>query len=150
MNGKIWTSTALAVLLAGGLAAEEPATQQGETTSASSETPRLKIRVLEDPYDISSFYRSSEGAAYGYGFFGYDREGRLRATKGYPIASYYRSTSRDSYGYWRAHTWRRSPLLRRRQRRPAASISDFYLLVPTVLAPVTPLAEEREERPAER
>mgnify|MGYP001766131545 CR=1 FL=1 len=150
MSSKIWTSAALALLFAGGLAAEEPATSGEVTTSEAAETPRRKIRVLEDPYDISSFYRSSEGAAYGYGFFGYDREGRLRATVRYPISRYYRSTSGDSYGYWRAHTWRRSPLLTRRSRRRAGRTSDLYLLVPTVLAPVAPLAEEPEERPAAR
>jgi hypothetical protein len=146
MSREIWTSTALALLLAGGLAAEEPATRESESASESAQPARRKIRVLEDPYDISSFYRSSEGAAYGYGFFGYDREGSLRATDRYPIAGFYRSTSRDSYGYWRANAWRRSPLRTRRQRRGATRISDFYLLVPTVLAPVTPLAGDREER----
>jgi hypothetical protein len=141
MRRQTWMATLVALLLAGGLAAQEVSKEESADDSTQPRT--RKIRVLQHPYDLASFYRASDGSGYGYGF---------QATGRYPIASYYRSSpSSESAGYWRAQTWRRSPSFttRHRRTREVEHRGELYLLVPTFLAPLAPLAEEpleREER----
>lgn len=145
MTRMIWLSTVATLCLAAGLAAEEgPAPEKQDEATVSDERPAPihKIRVLEDPYDLASFYRSSDGNAYGYGFFGYARDGSLRRTSRYPIASYYRAQQGETFGYWRAQSWRRGPAMPLRARRRAGRVGDFYLLAPTFLTPVGPAADE--------
>jgi hypothetical protein len=147
MRRQTWTATLVALLLASGLAAQE--VSKDESADDSTQPRTRKIRVLQHPYDLASFYRASDGSGYGYGFFGYASDGRLQATGRYPIASYYRSDSGgESVGYWRAQTWRRSPSFTTRHRRARAveRHGELYLLVPTFLAPLAPLAEEPLER----
>jgi hypothetical protein len=144
-----WMVGLAALLLAGG--ARGQSTTADESASDERQSERRQIRVLADPYDISSFYRSSDGSGHGYGYFSYDRDGRSQAAERYPIAGYYRNSGRQSFGYWRAQTWRRAPLLTRRTRRAidTARHNDLYLFVPALLVPVLPLAEEPGE-PATR
>jgi hypothetical protein len=140
-----WLVTVAAVLLAGGLSAQEGATpQKADEATAPEErpTPARKIRVLEDPYDLASFYRSSSGSAYGYGSFAYDRDGSLRATDRYPIARYYRTRPGETFGYWRAQSWKRASGFPYRTHRRTGRVGDLYLLAPTFLTPVGPAAGE--------
>ena len=63
---------------------------EAEDEATPPET-RRHIQVLENPYDISSFYRSSDGLVFGaYG----------GASERYPIAGFYRQGGGSSrYGY---------------------------------------------------
>jgi hypothetical protein len=146
MASKWWFFVACFALSVGVALADEGAAvaePEEDATAAeqqqAAEAPRPSIRVLQHPYDIASFYRSSQGDAYGYGFFGYDREGNLAAVDRYPIARYYRSRQGSRFGYSYAPMWnaRRSGRLMRRGARPG---SELYLFVPAFLAPVAPLA----------
>jgi hypothetical protein len=142
MRAANWVLSLTAILLlASGAAAQEAARADG-SAGETARSDRYHIRVLADPYDLAGFYRSSDGAGYGYGFFGYDNDGQLRATERYPIASYYRGAGRETYGYWRAQTWRTPPsTMRVRRTKAPARRSELYLFVPAFLAPVLPLAE---------
>jgi hypothetical protein len=96
--------------------------------------PTRKIRVLQDPYDIASFYRSSQGG----GFY-------ESASSRHPIASYYRSGGGASpFGYSRF--WISGYSASNRgvglgYRRTIGQNGDLYLLAPTILAPVGPLTD---------
>ncbi len=132
------------------LANEASSVAEPEEDATAQEQPeaqqRPSIRVLQNPYDIASFYRSSQGEGYGYGFFGYDRQGNLAAVDRYPIARYYRSRQGSRFGYSYAPMWnqRRGGHFMRRGARPG---SELYLLVPTFLAPVAPLAFDLVDEP---
>ena len=122
---------ALAVLglaLLGGVARA----QEAEDEEVRRE-PVRKIKVLQDPHDIASFYRSSQGEYY----FGYD-EGEANGR--YPIAGFYRSRQ-SSYGY--APFWNHGYGYRRGgavvgYRRRIGENGDLFLLAP-FLAPLGPL-----------
>lgn len=96
--------------------------------------PTRKIRVLQNPYDIASFYRSSQGG----GFY-------ESASSRYPIASYYRAGGGASrFGYSRFWTSGYSTSNRGvalGYRRTIGQNGDLYLLAPTILAPVGPLTD---------
>ena len=109
--------------------------------------PVRKIKVLENPYDISSFYRSSQGEPY----FGYDPgqdDGRYpiagfyrgEGSSRYPIAGFYRSRQ-SSYGYapfWNhGYGYRRSGAVVGYRRRIGEN-GDLFLFAP-FLAPLGPL-----------
>jgi len=86
-----WIGLAMTAFLGTSVAfAQEPAAEEPE---ASTTQERRPLRVLENPYDISSFYRSSQQG--GYGFYGpIDLLRGPAAAYGqsrYPIASFYRS-----------------------------------------------------------
>lgn len=122
---------ALAVLglaLLGGVARA----QEAEDEEVRRE-PVRKIKVLENPYDIASFYRSSQGEYY----FGYDQG---QANSRYPIAGFYRSRQ-SSYGYapfWNhGYGYRRSGAIAGYRRRIGEN-GDLFLLAP-FLAPLGPL-----------
>jgi hypothetical protein len=141
-----WLLVACLTLSAGVALADEGATvaepEEDATVTEQEQPPtqpRPSIRVLQHPYDIASFYRSSQGEAYGYGFFGYDREGNLAAVDRYPIARYYRSRQGSRFGYSYAPVWntRRGG---RVMRQGVRSRNELYLFVPAFLAPVGPLA----------
>jgi hypothetical protein len=126
----------LTMLLAvGGAWAQD--TSDSDADAAEQVEPRRTIRVLENPYDLASFYRSSQG--YGGDF------GEASSLERYPIAGYYRNRPSSRYGYSRfwtngyGHT-----------RRPVVGAvmpyynsigqnGDLYLMAPTFLAPVGPL-----------
>jgi hypothetical protein len=124
------------------LAAQEskPAEEPAVAPDAERATPTRKIRVLQNPYDIAKFYRSSQGSPF-------ELTGPALGNpfeNPYAIAGYYRSsqTARPGgYGYsqfWSLGYSRRgrpSPVFGHRMGRNG----DLFLFAPTVLAPVGPL-----------
>ncbi len=127
-------------LVSSALLAQEPRSED-ETTPPE---PARKIKVLENPYDIASFYRSSQqGPRWGY-FGGYEADGAYGAPSRYPIAGYYRSHPPNRYGYSRFWT---SGYGYGRTRtgyvlgygRTIGQNGDLFLMAPTILAPVGPL-----------
>ena len=141
------TMVALAVLALGaGAVAQEkeeektkaaPATASKEAEE-SRETPRPSIRVLQHPYDISSFYRAGESPLGPWA--------GLPSDPAYGIAGFYRAHE-GGYpgpGYGWSHFWtngyhaaRPAPL--RPYRRTIGENGDLFLLVP-FLAPVGPIS----------
>ena len=132
----------LALTLVGGVARA----QEAEDEEIRRE-PVRKIKVLENPYDISSFYRSSQGESYfdyeqGQGDSRYPIAGFYRGEGNgrYPIAGFYRSRQ-SSYGYapfWNhGYGYRRSGALVGYRRRIGEN-GDLFLLAP-FLAPLGPL-----------
>jgi hypothetical protein len=63
-----------------------PAPAQADELDNEPEAPRHHIQVLQNPYDISSFYRSSQGS--GQDDFAYAPSA---ASEKYPIAGFYRA-----------------------------------------------------------
>ena len=115
---------------------ETPAVDAEDQPAAQAET-RRPLRVLENPYDISSFYRSSDGLVFG-------TEGG--ASERYPIAGFYRQRSGSSrYGYSQFWTSGYSDRGRGRARlgigfrRAIGENGDLFLFAPAILAPVGPL-----------
>jgi hypothetical protein len=129
----------LAVAMAGAAWAQE-ARDDEETRSE----PVRRIRVLQNPYDIASFYRSASSPNY----FGY--QGPSSDYHGpYSVAGFYRSqqSSYDpapangpySYGrFWNSGYGRGGVVVGFRRR--IGQNGDLFLLAPTFLAPVGPLA----------
>jgi hypothetical protein len=131
-------------------AQEAPAPSPDAVTEAESAEeqahPRRHIQVLEHPYDISSFYRSSQES--GPVDLGYEPEG---ARSRYPIASFYRSGAQgrysmfwtSGYGYGRsdmgASRARGRGLIGARRPRALGLNGDLCLFAPTFLASVGPL-----------
>jgi hypothetical protein len=142
---------------------EDPEAPADEGAAA----PRRTLRVLENPYDISSFYRS-EGGAGGFtseeatadrypiaGFYRaeggqgpYSIAGFYRAeggSGGHPIAGFYRQGGgRGAYGgfwnsgYGQGRRGRARVLVG--YRRSIGENGDIFLIAP-FLAPVGPLSE---------
>jgi hypothetical protein len=114
-----------------------PAVEPDEEAAAQADT-RRPLRVLENPYDISSFYRSSDGLLFGPQGGASDR---------YPIAGFYRQRSGSShYGY--SQFWTSGYSDRRGRgrgtlgigfRRSIGENGDLFLFAPAILAPVGPL-----------
>ena len=118
-------------------APENPAAEGDEAEEAAQPDTRRKIRVLENPYDISSFYRSSDGLVFG-------PEGG--ASEKYPIAGFYRQRGGSSaYGY--SQFWTNGYSGGRRGRAPLVigfrraigENGDLFLFAPAILGPVGPL-----------
>ena len=138
------------VLLAAVAGAQEPVREE-EPAAEEQVAPetRRPLRVLENPYDISSFYRSAEGGYFwgpGYGPEGYPQGGAER----YPIAGYYRSRQ-GGYGYGYAPFWTGgygyggrghggNGTLGLGYRRRMGENGDLFLFAPAFLAPVGPLS----------
>jgi hypothetical protein len=143
-----WKALTAAVLLslvgaaAGGAAAHDAQEPAPETPAMDAEEQaqpdaRRPLRVLENPYDISSFYRSSDGLVFG-------PEGG--ASERYPIAGFYRQrTGSSRYGYSQFWTSGYSDRGRGRARlgigfrRAIGENGDLFLFAPAILAPVGPL-----------
>jgi hypothetical protein len=143
------------VLLAAVAGAQEPVREDemADEQAVGEQAPeaRRPLRVLNNPYEISSFYRSAEGGYFwgpGYGYPmggpGYPANGSER----YPIASYYRSPYPSGYGYapfWtggyghggRGHGHGQ---LGFGYRRRIGENGDLFLFAPAFLAPVGPLS----------
>jgi hypothetical protein len=132
----------LSLLAAGAATAQEalpetPAVVADDSEEAAEPDTRRKIRVLENPYDISSFYRSSDGLVFG-------PEGG--ASERYPIAGFYRQRGGSGrYGY--SQFWTNGYSGGRRGRAPLTlgfrraigENGDLFLFAPAILAPVGPL-----------
>jgi hypothetical protein len=128
---------------AGALAQEpEPAQPPADQTEEARPAPVKKIKVLEDPYDIASFYRSRQTQG---GVFGYDDGQPLGRVSDdpYAIAGYYRNHQRaGGYGY--SQFWVSGYGTTRGRRmgygRRIGANGDLFLIVPTFLAPLGPLS----------
>jgi hypothetical protein len=122
---------------------EEPAVSQQEQEDEARPEPVLRLRVLDDPYDISSFYRSGGGGSYFRGDEGYGERRGNAYRDPYSIASYYRSGQRGGgYGYsqfWVSGYSGRTRGLR--YRRHIGENGDLFFFAPAILAPVGPLSE---------
>lgn len=125
-----------AVAHAQGAVPEPPAVQADDEAAAQPET-RRHIQVLQNPYDIASFYRSSDGLAFGHDGGASDR---------YPIAGFYRlGGGSNRYGYSQFWTNGYSDRGRGRARmgigfrRAIGENGDLFLFAPAILGPVGPL-----------
>ena len=128
-------------------AQEPPAPAQAEDRDDEEATaPRHHIQVLQNPYDLSSFYRSSQAGSQ----TDLDYEPSATSEK-YPIAGFYRSGARgrysmfwtNGYGYGRngygTGTLHGRGLIGARRSRALGLNGDLCLFAPTFLAPVGPL-----------
>jgi len=114
--------------------------KQAQTSAEEETAPRRTIRVLQDPYDLSSFYRSGGSAPEGWAGLGND--------PGYAIAGFYRSQqgnsvrTRSRYGwsaFWTGGYGAHRPAPLVSYRRTIGENGDLLLAVP-FLAPVGPIS----------
>jgi hypothetical protein len=167
MRGK-WMALAMTVVASAAVAqAQEPAVEeQAQEQPAEARRP---LRVLENPYDISSFYRSSQS---GTGFYGpidllrrptapyggrYPIAGFYRSHEGYffglqtpvsqnpyAIASYYRSSASNDVRFWHGGYGHSVPAGRpggySQYWNSIGENGDVFLMAPTFLAPVGALS----------
>jgi len=120
-----------------------PAPLQADELDNEPETPRRHIRVLQHPYEISSFYRSSQGSQTDFAY-----EPSASSDK-YPIAGFYRAGARGRYSMFWTNGYSRSGygmsqvrgrgLIGARRSRALGLNGDLCLFAPTFLAPVGPL-----------
>jgi hypothetical protein len=133
-----------AVALAGSAAAQEARPEDRakapDAQAQDEDRPvnRPSIRVLQNPYDIASFYRSGGSSPDGWAGLGSD--------PAYAIAGFYRSHEggypAPPYGwsaFWTNGYGARRPVPLRPYRRSIGENGDLFLLVP-FLAPVGPLS----------
>lgn len=128
---------ALAALAQAAVAQEKPATPAPEAEAAAERTaPRRTIRVLQNPYDLASFYRSGGSAPGGWA--------GLADDPGYAIAGFYRQGGGHGSRYGWSAFWtngynapRPAPFLG--YRRTIGENGDLFLMVP-FLAPVGPIS----------
>ena len=139
MTTKALAAVLLLSLLGTAVSAQEavPETDAQAEDEATQPETRRPLRVLENPYDISSFYRSSDGLVFG-------TEGG--ASERYPIAGFYRQRGGSGrYGYSQFWTNGYSGGRRGRAqlgigyRRAIGENGDLFLFAPAILAPVGPL-----------
>ena len=110
--------------------ADRPDTAVQQEEEAARPEPLHKIRVLQHPYDIASFYRSRQGSDFYSG-----------SSERYPIASFYRSRQSSPYGqFWAMGYSVRDRRGRSLFRRSIGENGDLYLFAPVILAPVGPLS----------
>ena len=117
----------LSLTAVAGVAAQETAPEATETDT------RPAIRVLKNPHDISSFYRSGESPLGPWA--------GLPNDPAYRIADFYRSP-RPAYGwsaFWTNGYAAARPLPLRPYRRSIGENGDLFLAVP-FLAPVGPIS----------
>jgi hypothetical protein len=137
---KAWLVAVLAVA-AGSAWAQEP-----DDRDEPRQPPLYVIRVLDNPYDLASFYRSSGSAS---GSFGSDASGSgfHNGRRGrYSIASFYRQGGGGRYSaFWQSGYQARPALAPGGYGRPYGNTigenGDLFLFAPTFLAPVGPLTE---------
>jgi hypothetical protein len=129
------SKTTLAVLT---LAAAVVAAQETPRAAEEQPAPRPSIRVLQNPYDISSFYRSGESPLGPWA--------GLPADPAYRISDFYRSHqggySGGAYGwsgFWTNGYRATRPAPMRPYRRSIGENGDLFLAVP-FLAPVGPIS----------
>jgi hypothetical protein len=127
---------AVAVLVLGAVATAQEATEAREPEAARPARPA--IRVLQHPYDISSFYRSGESPLGPWA--------GLPADPAYRIADFYRSrqggypgTPHGWSAFWTSGYQAPRPAPFRPYRRTIGENGDLFLAVP-FLAPVGPIS----------
>jgi hypothetical protein len=131
---------AFVTLTSGAAAQERPAegAKAAPEAEESRETPRPSIRVLQHPYDISSFYRSGESPLGPWA--------GLPNDPSYRIADFYRShqggypgTPHGWSAFWTNGYRTPRPAPYRPYRRTIGENGDLFLAVP-FLAPVGPIS----------
>jgi len=118
-------------LAAAGAMAQE-ATETKDTQETKEQAPRPAIRVLKNPYDLASFYRSGESPLGPWA--------GLPNDPAYHIADFYRS--HQAYGwaaFWTNGYSAARPAPLRPYRRSIGENGDLFLAVP-FLAPVGPIS----------
>jgi hypothetical protein len=127
---------AVAVMVLGTVAMAQEATDARETDA--SRPTRPAIRVLQHPYDISSFYRSGESPLGPWA--------GLPDDPAYRIADFYRSrqggypgTPHGWSAFWTSGYQAPRPAPFRPYRRTIGENGDLFLAVP-FLAPVGPIS----------
>ncbi len=140
MRSTLLTVTLLALAQAG-LAQEQASSGAKNANAAAQEeraTPRPSIRVLQDPHDLASFYRSGGSSPDGWA--------GLTSDPAYGIASFYRSAQAGGqpsrYGwsaFWTNGYGARRPAPLPGFRRTIGDNGDLFLVVP-FLAPVGPIS----------
>jgi hypothetical protein len=142
MRSKFWMVLAGLMVVAAPLAAQErEAVADDQEQEEARPEPVFRLKVLENPYDISSFYRSSGSGG------GFLEEGEGRGGNAYhdpySIAGYYRGGGqRSGYGYsqfWVSGYSGRSRGMN--YRRHIGENGDLFFFAPAILAPVGPLSE---------
>jgi hypothetical protein len=138
-----WLGTCVFLLLGSPAWAQDEVSAESED-SAPGERPH--IQVLQHPYDLASFYRSSQGS-FGYvlplaGPVPQPAFGVTPREDPYSIAAYYRGEG-DGYGYSRYWSQPRSAYPMPWTGRAPAALrcppGEVSLLLPTFLAAVGPL-----------
>jgi len=104
---------------------------------------RRTIKVLQNPYDLASFYRSGDSgrSASATGSV-YDQ-----AARRYPIASFYRAHEPQGYSRFWSLGYGRSAARVSPYSRTIGRNGDLFLFAPTFLAPVGPLTGAFFEAP---
>jgi hypothetical protein len=127
-------------------AQETPAPEPAQVDELDNEpaAPRHHIQVLQNPYEISSFYRSAQGNSQT--DFAYEPSA---PTGKYPIAGFYRAGARGRYSMFWTNGYARNGygvgqlrgrgLIGARRPRALGLNGDLCLFAPTFLAPVGPL-----------
>lgn len=150
MRSKFWMVLAGLMVVAAPLSAQERDDEAViEEQDEERAEPAFRLKVLDNPYDISSFYRSGGGG----GFLmdeGSERGGNAYRDP-YSIAGYYRGASgggysygpgRGNYGYSQFWVSGYSGQSRgMRYRRHIGENGDLFFFAPAILAPVGPLSE---------
>jgi len=126
-------------------------TPSSDDTRAAERDDRPQIKVLENPYDLASFYRAQEPERFYPGdVYGPGRDAPAIAGGRYPIAGMYRGEVNPSgwsrfwtNGYTNAYTLGGAghPVISHDYRRNIGRNGDLFLLAPTFLAPVGPLTD---------
>jgi hypothetical protein len=120
----------LVALAHAALAQEKPAARDDDAAR-----PRPAIRVLQNPYDLASYYRSGGSAPEGWA--------GLTKDPAYAIAGLYRGEGGTSpYGwsrFWTNGYGARRPVPFAPYRRTIGQNGDLFLMVP-FLAPVGPIS----------
>lgn len=145
MRARMLATMAMVLGIAGTGAAQEAA----EEPETRTQEPRREIRVLRDPYDLASFYRSGAPPYFTVGVPAYGAQPEeggfyagLRAR--HSIASYYRQGGGGHYSaFWQSGYGARRPLAPGvygpAYRDTIGENGDLYLFAP-FLAGVGPLA----------
>jgi hypothetical protein len=167
MRGKVIAFVMSVVATTAVARAQEPAGD--ERVQEQPAEARHPLRVLDNPYDLASFYRSSQS---GIGYYGpidllrepasayggrYPIAGFYRSHQGsyfglqgpvsqnpYAIASYYRSSASNDVRFWNGGYGRAAATGRpggyNQYWNSIGENGDLFLMAPTILAPVGALS----------
>jgi hypothetical protein len=118
--------------------------QEAEEREEQRAVPRRSIRVLENPYDLASFYRAAPPS---YDYFGPELvygdpsvgSGLRHAGGPYPIASFYRQGGGGRYAAFWQTGYQAPGGYGRAYSNSIGENGDLFLFAPTFLAPIGPL-----------